>query len=78
MIIRLYNKGDNNVIGTINTAGKTPIASGVGEPILDAWMGANKDVPRVDATRQLESFFASWKNADEYGQVEDEATIEDK
>jgi hypothetical protein len=73
MIIRLYKKDDPNVLGTINTSGRTPSATGVGEQLLDAWVAANKDVPKVDATRQLESYFASWKNAERYSQVEDKA-----
>lgn len=77
MIIRLYKKDDPNVLGTINTSGRTPSATGVGEQLLDAWVKANKDVAKADATRQLESYFSSWKNRDEYSQVKDEATTDE-
>lgn len=76
MIIRLYKKDDDNVLGTINTAGRTPTASGVGEQLLDAWVKANKDVAKADATRDLESYFSSWKTIDEYSQVKDNPNTE--
>ena len=76
MIIRLYKKGDKNVLGTINTSGTLPTATGVGEPLLEAWMESKKGVPTPDATRQLESYYASWKNAGDYAQVEEDAKIE--
>lgn len=69
MIIRLYKQKNPNLLGTINTSGTVPTATGTGVPLLEAWMKAHADVPTPDATRQLESFFAAWNNPDDYSQI---------
>lgn len=75
MIIRLYKAGLDNVLGTINTAGTVPQATGVGEPLLETWLLANEGSPTPDVTRQLETFFAAWNNPEIYSQTGDPARI---
>jgi hypothetical protein len=75
MIVRFFKKGNPNVLGTVNTSGLTAEATGVGEPLLETWMNANKGTPTPDITRQLETFFASWNNAEKYSQIESPAEV---
>jgi hypothetical protein len=75
MIIRMHLKDDENVLGTINTAGTSATATGVGEGLLEVFMKANEGVPAADVTRQIESFFASWKEEKGYGQAEGPADL---
>lgn len=71
MIIRLYRQGQANVLGTINTSGTVPQATGVGEPLLETWLLANEGTPTPDITRQLETFFAGWNRPEVYSQTGD-------
>jgi hypothetical protein len=74
----MFLKGSENVLGSVNTSGTLPTADGVGEPLLEAWLAANKDIPTADATRGLEAFFSAWNQKEPYGQVGDSATIKDE
>lgn len=74
MIVNLYAKNNPNVLGTINTGGKVPSATGVGEPMLEAWLKANEETPIEDVTRLLETYYASWAGQDRYSQI-DEAGV---
>ena len=69
MIVRFFKRGNPNVLGSINTSGLTAEATGVGEPLLETWMNANKGTPTPDITRQLETYFAGWSSAEKYSQV---------
>lgn len=75
MIIRFFRQNRPDVLGTINTSGTVPEASGTGEPILEAWLKAHEGVSTPDATRQLETFFASWNNPELYSQIDNDVKI---
>lgn len=63
MIISLFNRGETDVKGTINTNGDVPIATGVGVTLLKTWLDDHKDRPLVESVKALESFYSSWQNA---------------
>lgn len=63
MIISLFNRGETDVKGTINTNGDAPTATGVGVTLLKTWLDDHKDRPLAESIKALEAFYGSWQNA---------------
>lgn len=75
MIIRMFRKDREDVIGTLNTSGVSAEATGVGEPLLEMWIRANEGTPTPDITRQLETYFAGWNRPERYSQIDEDVEL---
>lgn len=75
MIISFFSHNEPGVRGTINTNDEAaPVATGVGEELLDAWLAQHEDVPLAKSIRSLEAFYGSWGNQSAFSAAEPDGT----